>query len=79
MVRQNRPTAEKISRAKPLKEELPAPFGNEEKSGESLRQQEKIVSRVTLVCDYTIGEKSAWCCSCQYFLAISENQSIEKL
>jgi hypothetical protein len=39
MVRQNRPTAEKISRAKPLKEELSPPVGNEEKSGESFRQQ----------------------------------------
>jgi hypothetical protein len=78
VLRQNRPTPENISRPKPLKEELPSLFSYEKEPGQAFRQQEQMVGWVTLVCDYRIGEKSACRCSCQYFLAISANQSIKK-
>src|SRR5208282_3955351 len=78
-VRQDRPTAEQISWSNPLKQKLSALFRNKEKSGESFRQQEKIVGRVTLVADHRMGEVSAFCRSCQHCLAIRRSQSIEEM
>jgi hypothetical protein len=63
MGRQNGPTSKQISWSKPLKEKLPALFRNKEKSGQSFRQQVKMVGRVILIRDYGIGEESASSCS----------------
>lgn len=51
--------AEYISGSDPLKEKLPAIFRNEEKSGESFREQEKMMDRLALVCDHGSGNESA--------------------
>jgi len=79
MVRQNCPTAKKVSRSNPTKEKLLAFSCDEEIPGEAFRNQEKMVGRVTLVCDHRIGDESALRCSCQDCFAISRSQSVEKL
>ena len=79
MVRQNSPTAKKVSRSKPAKEKLLAFSCDEEISGEAFRKQEKMVGRVTLVCDHRIGDESTLRCSCQDCLVISRSQSIEEV
>jgi hypothetical protein len=79
MDRQNGPTAEQISWSKPLKEKLPALFGDDETPSEAFRQQEKLVGRVTLICRHSVSAKSALGCSSQDRLALERSQSIEKL